>query len=143
MSPLTYPIGKEFKPVPAYRTYLYTSLLISVVVLILPWLIPAVIFTPRVVGLGLAIPTVAVIIFVAWWIPLYCESIRSWGLSGKAAPLQPKANPKGRQSSVRWWRNCGLSGTCLRPDRGDKRGKGGGGPAYLPLSFPRLMTRTG
>ncbi len=75
MSPLTYPIGKEFKPVPAYRTYLYTSLLISVVVLILPWLIPTVVFTPRVVGLGLAIPTVAVIIFVAWWIPLYCESI--------------------------------------------------------------------
>jgi len=46
MSPLTYHIGKEFKPVPAYRTYLYTSLLISVVVLILPWLIPTVIFAP-------------------------------------------------------------------------------------------------
>jgi len=75
MSPAAYRIGEEFKPVPAYRTYLYTSLLIFVVVLILPWLIPTIIFTPLAVGLGLTIPLLAIIIFVAWWIPLYCESI--------------------------------------------------------------------
>ncbi|MDI6866396.1 PH domain-containing protein [Methanoculleus sp.] len=75
MSPATYRIGEEFKPVPAYRTYLYTSLLIFVVVLILPWLIPTIIFAPLAVGLGLTIPLLAIIIFVAWWIPLYCESI--------------------------------------------------------------------
>jgi membrane protein YdbS with pleckstrin-like domain len=75
MSPATYCIGEEFKPVPAYRTYLYTSLLIFVVVLILPWLIPTIIFAPLAVGLGLTIPLLAIIIFVAWWIPLYCESI--------------------------------------------------------------------
>jgi len=75
MSPAAYRIGEEFKPVPAYRIYLYTSLLIFVVVLILPWLIPTIIFTPLAVGLGLTIPLLAIIIFVAWWIPLYCESI--------------------------------------------------------------------
>jgi membrane protein YdbS with pleckstrin-like domain len=68
-------IGEAFKPVPRFRSYLYASLVLTVVVLILPWLIPIVVFTWGFVALAIALPVLAVIVFVAYWIPLYYESI--------------------------------------------------------------------
>lgn len=75
MSLLTFRIGEAFKPVPQFRSYLYASLVLAVVFLVLPWLAPIVVFSPPPVALAIAIPTLAVIAFVAYWIPLYHESI--------------------------------------------------------------------
>ncbi|MCT8336849.1 PH domain-containing protein [Methanoculleus sp. Afa-1] len=72
---ITFRIGEAFKPVPQFRSYLYASLVLAVVFLVLPWLAPAVIFSPPPVALAIAIPSLAVIAFVAYWIPLYHESI--------------------------------------------------------------------
>jgi membrane protein YdbS with pleckstrin-like domain len=68
-------IGEPFKPAPQFRTYMYSYLTVFVVVLILPWLIPAVILSPLPVALGIGIPTLAVVLFVLYWIPLYYESV--------------------------------------------------------------------
>ena len=68
-------IGEAFGPVPQYRSYLYVSLVLTVLILVLPWLAPIVIFSPTVVALGIAVPTLVVILFVLFWIPLYYESI--------------------------------------------------------------------
>ncbi|MDD3856838.1 MAG: PH domain-containing protein [Methanoculleus sp.] len=72
---ITFRIGEAFKPVPQFRSYLYASLVLAVVVLVLPWLIPLVIFSPPSVALAIVIPSLAIIAFVAYWIPLYHESI--------------------------------------------------------------------
>ena len=72
---ITFRIGEAFKPVPQFRSYLYASLVLAVVVLVLPWLVPFVIFSPPSVALAVAVPSLAIIAFVAYWIPLYHESI--------------------------------------------------------------------
>lgn len=68
-------IGEAFKPAPQYRSYLYASLVLAVVAFILPWLVPAVVFSPPLVALAIVLPTLAVIAFVVYWIPLYYVSI--------------------------------------------------------------------
>ena len=68
-------IGEAFKPVPRFRSYLYASLALAVVLFVLPWFIPVVIFSPTAVALAIALPALAAIAFVAYWIPLYYESI--------------------------------------------------------------------
>lgn len=75
MSLIPIRIGEAFRPVPRLRSYLYASLALTVLLLILPWLIPVVVFSPPPVALAVALPTLAVIVFVAYWIPLYCESV--------------------------------------------------------------------
>ncbi|WP_292517145.1 PH domain-containing protein [Methanoculleus sp.] len=68
-------IGEAFRPARQFRSYLYASLVLTVVFLILPWLVPVVVFSPLPVALAIAIPVLAVIVFVIYWIPLYYESI--------------------------------------------------------------------
>ncbi|WP_332448799.1 PH domain-containing protein [Methanoculleus sp.] len=68
-------IGEAFKPVLRFRSYLYASLVLAVVLFVLPWFIPVVVFSPAAVALAIALPTLAIIAFVAYWIPLYYESI--------------------------------------------------------------------
>ncbi|KDE54461.1 PH domain-containing protein [Methanoculleus sp. MH98A] len=75
MSLTTYRIGEAFKPVPQFRSYLYASLILAVVVFVLPWLAPIVIFSRLPVALAFAVPVLAIVVFVAYWIPLYHESI--------------------------------------------------------------------
>ncbi|WP_243671054.1 PH domain-containing protein [Methanoculleus chikugoensis] len=72
---ITFRIGEPFKPVLQFRSYLYASLILAVVVFILPWLVPIVVFSPLPVALAVAVPVLAVIVFVAYWVPLYHESI--------------------------------------------------------------------
>lgn len=71
----TFRIGEPFKPVPQFRSYLYASLILAVVVFVLPWLAPIVIFSRLPVALAFAVPVLAIVVFVAYWIPLYHESI--------------------------------------------------------------------
>ncbi len=75
MSLAPFRIGEAFKPVPRFRSYLYASLVLAVVLFILPWLVPVVILSPAPVALAVAVPVLAVIVFVVYWIPLYYESI--------------------------------------------------------------------
>jgi membrane protein YdbS with pleckstrin-like domain len=74
--PLTpFHIGEAFKPAPQFRSYLYASLVLAVIVFILPWLVPVVILSPGPVAAAIALPVLAVIVFVVYWIPLYYGSI--------------------------------------------------------------------
>ncbi|NMA09857.1 MAG: PH domain-containing protein [Methanomicrobiales archaeon] len=71
----TFRIGEPFKPVLQFRSYLYASLILAVVVFVLPWLAPVVVFSPLPVALAVGVPVLAIIVFVAYWVPLYHESI--------------------------------------------------------------------
>ncbi len=68
-------IGEVFRPAPAFRSYLYASLILAVVFLILPWLVPIVSFAWGIVALIIALPTIVAIVFAFYWIPRYYESI--------------------------------------------------------------------
>ena len=68
-------IGEAFRPSPQFRSYLYVSLVLTVALLILPWLVPVVLFSPGFVALAIAAPVIAAILFVVYWIPLYYKSI--------------------------------------------------------------------
>ena len=75
MSLTTFRIGEAFGPVPRFRSYLYASLVLAVAAFVLPWLVPIVVFSPLPVALAVAVPVLAVVVFVVYWIPLYHESI--------------------------------------------------------------------
>ena len=72
---ITFRIGEAFKPVPQFRSYLYASLVLTVLLLIVPWLAPIILFSPAAVAVVITVPVLAVIVFVVYWIPLYYESI--------------------------------------------------------------------
>ncbi len=66
--------GEAFGPAPQYRSYLYANLVLIVVIFVLPWLLPVIVFAPN-TGIGTGVPTLAVILFVLFWIPRYYRSI--------------------------------------------------------------------
>ena len=66
--------GEDFGPAPQYRSYLYANLVLIVVILVLPWLLPVIVFAPN-AGIVTGVPTLAIILFVLFWIPLYYRSI--------------------------------------------------------------------
>ena len=68
-------IGKPFTPAPQYRSYFYTILVLVVVLLILPWLVPILFVSPMMVNIPIGIPILAIVLFTAFWIPLYYASI--------------------------------------------------------------------
>ena len=68
-------IGEAFKPAPRFQSYLYASLVLTVLLLIVPWLAPIILFSPAAVAVVITVPVLAVIVFVVYWIPLYYESI--------------------------------------------------------------------
>ena len=68
-------IGEALRPVLRFRSYLYASLVLAVALFVLPWLVPVALFSPWPVTLAVTIPVLAFVAFVAYWIPLYCESI--------------------------------------------------------------------
>jgi uncharacterized protein len=75
MVPATFRLGEAFRPVQQFRSYLLLYLVVVVVLLVLPWLVPIILFSPRPVAAGIAIPVLAVIAFVVYWIPLYYASV--------------------------------------------------------------------
>ncbi|WP_292491980.1 PH domain-containing protein [Methanoculleus sp. 10] len=68
-------IGEAFRPAPEFRSYLYASLILAVALLVLPWLVPIVLLTWGIVALAVALPVLAAVVFVVYWIPRYYESI--------------------------------------------------------------------
>jgi membrane protein YdbS with pleckstrin-like domain len=75
MASETFRIGEQFEPAPQYRSYLYASLAVYIFLLNLPWLIPVLFFSPIFVSFSLGTIAIAIIVFVAFWIPLYYKSI--------------------------------------------------------------------
>lgn len=75
MSLIPVRIGEAFGPVPRYRSYLYASLVLTIVIFILPWLIPVILLSPAVVVAVTVVPVLAVVVFVVYWIPLYYKSV--------------------------------------------------------------------
>ncbi|RXE57283.1 hypothetical protein ABH15_04050 [Methanoculleus taiwanensis] len=76
MATVPFRIGEPFKPEPAYRTYMYISLLLIVVVFVLPFVVLPLGLTgslPAVLAVG--VPLAAALAFIAVWIPLYYESV--------------------------------------------------------------------
>jgi membrane protein YdbS with pleckstrin-like domain len=75
MAPAPFQIGETFKPAPQFRSYLYAYFIVFIVILILPWFIPIILFTPLPVSTGTGIILLIIIVFVLSWIPRYFTSI--------------------------------------------------------------------
>lgn len=68
-------IGEEFKPSPQFKKLYYIYFLLAIILGILWWYIPVLLFTPFEVKVGITIPILAILIFIAYWIPKYYETI--------------------------------------------------------------------
>ncbi len=68
-------IGEAFKPAPQFKALYYVYLALSTVVLALPYILPLILFAPPIVTAAIAVPTLAAILFIAAWIPLYYRSV--------------------------------------------------------------------
>lgn len=68
-------IGEAFGPAPQYRSYLYVYLALTIVIFVLPWLVPAILAAPAVVAAVTGVPILGIVLFTLYWIPLYYRSI--------------------------------------------------------------------
>lgn len=72
-------IGEEFRPSPQFRKLYYLYLIVAIVILILPWQIPLLVFLPPLIlffiSLFLSVPILLILIFIAYWIRKYYDSI--------------------------------------------------------------------
>lgn len=68
-------IGEEFKPSLSFKKLYYTYLLLVVLIFILPWFIPILIFAPFIGSLSVLIPLLAILIFIAYWISKYYDTM--------------------------------------------------------------------
>ena len=68
-------IGEEFKPAPQFKKLYYIYLLLAIIFAILWWYLPVLLFTPFGVKVGITIPILAILIFIAYWIPKYYDTI--------------------------------------------------------------------
>jgi len=66
--------NEVFRPAPQLRSLYYVYLVLTFVVAVLPWLLPLVFATPLWISLLVTIPTLAILLVVAVWIPLYYAS---------------------------------------------------------------------
>ena len=80
--PVQTKIDESFKPAPQFKTLYYLYLLLGILFGILPWCIPLVIFiyeksdnAPFVVTFFVLLPILAVLLFIAYWIPHYYSTI--------------------------------------------------------------------
>jgi len=68
-------IGEEFKPAPQFKKLYYIYLLLAIIFAILWWYFPVLLFTPFGVKVGITIPILAILIFIAYWIRKYYETM--------------------------------------------------------------------
>lgn len=76
-------LGEEFRPVSQLRTLYFAYLLLGILIGVLPWCVPLVLYIPRVSDNALFItifllllPLLVVIGFIVYWIPRYYGTIR-------------------------------------------------------------------
>ncbi|MEM2661218.1 MAG: PH domain-containing protein, partial [Nitrososphaeria archaeon] len=68
-------IGEEFKPSSRLKNLYYTYFISATVLGVLTWYIPVLIFAPIEVVVWISIPIIIILVFVAYWIPKYYDSI--------------------------------------------------------------------
>lgn len=68
-------INQEFKPAPQLAKLYFTYLWIWIGLLVVPWLVPVLIFAPLWAGALAVAPVLALILFVSWWIPKYYDTV--------------------------------------------------------------------
>lgn len=68
-------IGEEFKPVPQFRKLYYIYLTLVILFGVLTWYIPVLLFAPFEVTLGISIPILVILIFIAYWISKYYDTM--------------------------------------------------------------------
>ncbi len=70
-------IGEEFKPSPQFKKLYYIYLMLGIILGVLTWYIPILIFAPPIVALIVSLPILAILIFAVYWIPKYYDTITS------------------------------------------------------------------
>lgn len=68
-------VGEEFKPSTQFKKLYYIYLILGVLFGVLPWYIPVLFLAPSQITLAISIPTLAILIFLAYWIPKYYDTI--------------------------------------------------------------------
>lgn len=68
-------LDKEFRPSSKLKSLYYTYFSLAILVFILPWLVPVVLLTPVLVSSIISIPIFIILIFTAYWIPKYIDTI--------------------------------------------------------------------
>ena len=68
-------IGEEFKPAPQFKKLYYIYLVLVAIFGIPTWLIPVSLLVPFEVMLGILLPILATLIFLACWVSKYYESV--------------------------------------------------------------------
>ena len=68
-------IGEEFKPSPKLKTLYYLYFILAAIPGVLSWFIPLILFAPLGVTLLFLMIILPILIFIAYWIPKYCDSI--------------------------------------------------------------------
>ncbi len=68
-------IDEEFKPSPQLKKLYYIYLALAALIGIFTWYFPVLLFTPLEVKLGISIPILAILIFAAFWIQKYYDTI--------------------------------------------------------------------
>ncbi len=68
-------IGDEFKPATQFKKLYYVYLILAIPIGSLTWYIPMSILAPFIVTLGFSILILTILIFVAYWIPKYYDTM--------------------------------------------------------------------
>lgn len=68
-------IGKEFRPAPQFKELCNIYLILGILFGVLTWYIPMLVFAPFLATLSVSMPMLAVLIFIACWIPKYYDTI--------------------------------------------------------------------
>lgn len=69
-------IGEEFKPAAEFKRLYFIYLLLVIVIGVVPWYIPLLLFSPLIATLSVSIPLLALVVFIAYWIPRYYDTVR-------------------------------------------------------------------
>ena len=91
-------IGEEFKPAPQFKK-LYYIYLVLVILIGLTWYLPLLLFAPFEVKLVISIPILAILSFIAYWIPKYYDTMAY----------------KLTENEIVWWRGVWFKNTGIVP----------------------------
>ena len=68
-------INEEFRPAPQLKKLYWIYFVLAIFLGVLWWCIPVILFAPPVITVCISLPIMAVLIFTAYWIPKYYDSI--------------------------------------------------------------------
>ena len=68
-------IDEDFKPSPQFKKLYYIYFMSFILLAVLTWYIPILVFTPLAVIIGVSIPLLAILIFVVYWIQKYYDTM--------------------------------------------------------------------